>query len=568
MFGNNNKISSYQLNRLLMLNLFSVTSLILPMAVVRICGITGVAAIGAGAILTGLFVLFLNGVMNGFHGSYPEFCKHVLGTPMGNVIACIYGVKYFVAAAFLLAVFAQVVNHTFLTDIPQWLLGAALLIVCTYAVSKGMETRARLGQLLVWVVIVPFIVILLLALPKVHLEWIWDTNTMFGSLDGFLWASVLSLACFFSVEWIWFHKQKITYGSVAKGIVWAAVLNIAIILICVGVFSVEGMNGEAWPVVTLMQVVRWPGGFLSRQDGLILAFWMIGMFMAISGCYHYGCESFKGVYPLFNRPWKKWFPAVGIFILFSLISTEDATRCFLRYMLFVYLPLSVGIPLLLYVVKKLGAGKCKKVSALCLILLTSMFLGGCMSHVEMEDRNFVMCLGVDLDAKGLCVSMGFPDLKALTGNGDNIHYDAITLKGKDLNSIIDSYHGQNNKRLDFGQIQMIVFGNDLLKNQGQMENVLAYIKDHQEFTRTILVCAAKENARTIVALDDDVNGSIGIYLRQMFENNHGGYVTTVGDLIISLSNDDVIWDMAVVDEGQGGPVITDIKKVTYYLNEE
>ena len=573
MFGNNQKVSAHQLKQLLLLNLFSGTSLILPMAVVRLCGISGVAAIGAGAILTGLFTLFLMGVIRGYSGSYSEFCKCVLGNRWGNVVMGIYGLKYWVATALLLAVFAQVVNHTFLTDIPQWLLGAALLAVCTYAVSKGMETRARLGQLLVWIVIVPFVIVVLLALPKVHLDWLITPNiselgTGLGGTDNFVWAVLLSFACFWPVEWLLFQKQQKMQGTVTRAIVWTAVLNIVILVICVGVFSVAGMNGERWPVVTLMQVVRWPGGFLARQDGLILAFWMIGMFILISGCFHYGSQCIKTIVPSFDRPWKTIFPAVGIFLGFSFVSTEDATRWYLIFMIFVYLPLSVGIPILLQIVRRIRTKGARKVPLCFLLLAVSLLLNGCMRHVEMEDRNFVMCLGIDLSEDGLLVSMGFPDLKALTGNGENIHYDAISIEGKSLDDIIRSYHAQNSKHLDFGQLQMIIFGREMLSDQKQMEHVLAYIKEHQEFTRTILVCAADEHARAIVALDDDVNGSIGIYLRQMFENNHTEYTTTIGDLIISLSDHNLAWDMAVVKEGQGVPVVVGKERITYYLETE
>ena len=573
MFGNNQKVSAHQLKQLLLLNLFSGTSLILPMVVVRLCGISGVAAIGAGAILTGLFALFLMGVIRGYSGSYPDFCKSVLGNPLGNVVVGIYGMKYWVASALLLAVFAQVVNHTFLTDIPQWLLGAALLVVCTYAVSKGAETRARLGQLLVWIVIVPFVIVVLLALPKVHLDWLMtldlsEVGAGWGGPDNFVWAVLLSFACFLPVEWLLFQKQQKMQGTVTWALVWTAVLNIAILVICVGVFSVAGMNGERWPVVTLMQVVRWPGGFLARQDGLILAFWMIGMFILISGCFHYGCQCVKAIVPSFNRPWQTIFPAVGIFLVFSLVSMEDAARWYLIFMIFAYLPLSLGIPILLQVVRRIHSKRVKKAPLCMLLLVASLLLNGCMRHMEMEDRNFVMCLGMDLSEEGLLVSMGFPDLKALTGNGENIHYDAISIEGESMDDVIHSYHAQNNKHLDFGQLQMIVFGRDILSNQKQMKQVLAYIKDHQEFTRTILVCAADEHARAIVALDDDVNGSIGIYMRQMFENNHTAYTTTIGDLILSLSDHHLRWDMAVVKEGQGVPVIVGKERISYYLETE
>ena len=57
-----------------------------------------------------------------------------------------------------------------------------------------------------------------------------------------------------------------------------------------------------------------------------------------------------------------------------------------------------------------------------------------------------------------------------------------------------------NKKLDYGQLQVIVFGKALLENPPAMEQVLSYIKNRQTFTRTILVCRAEDKAEDIIGL--------------------------------------------------------------------
>ena len=124
-----------------------------------------------------------------------------------------------------------------------------------------------------------------------------------------------------------------------------------------------------------------------------------------------------------------------------------------------------------------------------------------------------------------------------------------------------AYRAGSNKRLDYGQLQMIVFGRKMMKDSAQMREVLEYIREQPAFTRTVLVCMADDRASDIVALDESVNGSIGFYLRQMFDNNYKEYRLTVGDLIIGLSLTDETGQIAVAAPGENGPKIINAEQI-------
>lgn len=178
------------------------------------------------------------------------------------------------------------------------------------------------------------------------------------------------------------------------------------------------------------------------------------------------------------------------------------------------------------------------------LLFVIMSTSACKGNIQLEDRNYVMALGLDAgtDEEGetcLKASLSFPDLEALIGKGGNIHYPVMTISGDNLEEINGIYENESNKRLDYGQLQVIVFGRALLENKPMMEQVLAYIKNRQQFTRTILVCRAEETAEEIISLDETVNGSIGLYIKEMFENNaaEAGYEkSTINDMIIAWKN--------------------------------
>ena len=183
--------------------------------------------------------------------------------------------------------------------------------------------------------------------------------------------------------------------------------------------------------------------------------------------------------------------------------------------------------------------KIRKTAAAALILIISVITGGCAGNIQMEDRNYVMALGIDYDGQQLSAAMSFPDLEALIGKGSNIHYPVTTVTGNNLAEIEENYQLEANKKLDYGQLQVIVFGKALLENPPAMEQVLSYIKNRQTFTRTILVCRAEDKAEDIIALDESVNGPVGLYIKDMFENNAAvsGYEkSTVNDMITAWKN--------------------------------
>lgn len=196
-----------------------------------------------------------------------------------------------------------------------------------------------------------------------------------------------------------------------------------------------------------------------------------------------------------------------------------------------------------------------KMTCFLLAVFLVLPLTACKHTVQLEDRNYVMALGLDAEGNKLKAAFSFPDLEALTGKGGNIHYPVMTVIGNNLDEIEQSYRRMSSRRIDYGQLQVIVFGRKLLENKPMMETVLAYMKTRPSFTRTILVCQAKETAEEIIGLDVSVNGSIGIYIREMFENNAAsdGYEKTIiNDLMIVWKDDTETVPMAVLSaEGEG-----------------
>ena len=194
----------------------------------------------------------------------------------------------------------------------------------------------------------------------------------------------------------------------------------------------------------------------------------------------------------------------------------------------------------------------KKACLFLLIPLSALMLNGCVGSVQMEDRNDVMAMGIDYDhvQKKLIVSMSFPDVAALTGEGEYLSFPAVSLTADNLQAAKEQFHRESNKRLDYGQIQAIVLGQSVLESRAVLESVLTYMKQHQEFTRTTYICAAKGHACDIIALDESVNGSIGIYLKELFENNWTAdhhETAILNDVLVGMENPRESIELVIVD---------------------
>ena len=136
----------------------------------------------------------------------------------------------------------------------------------------------------------------------------------------------------------------------------------------------------------------------------------------------------------------------------------------------------------------------------------------------------------------------FPDLEALTGNGSSAKYPPITLEADSLQKSEDKYDSMSGKSLDYGQVKVIVLGSDVVADREKLKSLLEEIRENTEFARTMLVCQSLTTGEEMLTLDEEVAGSIGIYMEEMFENNgkHLGIPSVIlNDVILKMESGDV-----------------------------
>lgn len=537
MFSNNGKISNHQATRLLILDVFTGACLFLPMALPRLAGEGGFLALILGILLTLLDGAVLSWALEKCGSHY---IQNSGGGWLGTVLSWAYGLRCFASFVFLMGMFSSVLNETFLYTMPKWLVIAGMVFVLIYGSTKGIEVRARLSEILFYLILIPIILIGLFSIPEGNIfRLLMFSKTSFsGIVQGILVTWVLMAP----VEWMLYIAPENPNEKPFRIFAWAlgigGGLTALIYALCVTVMTVEGMAGERWPTVILMQIVRIPGGFLSRQDGLMLSFWIFAMFISLSGALSHTVELWR--FGKMKVRGKVWVCALtGAVLAWWLGTQRQFLNVYFLWMLFSGAVLLWIVPWFVGLSRK----RVRKIGTMVFALFLIGSLTGCENYVELENRAFVMALGVDLgEEETYRFTYTFPDLEALTGNGSSAKYPPMTLEADSLQKSEDKYNSMSGKSLDYGQVKVIVLGSEVVSDREKLKGLLEEIRNNPEFARTMLVCESLTSGEEVLELDEEVVGSIGIYMEEMFENNgkHLGISSVIlNDVILKMETTDV-----------------------------
>ena len=513
MFSNNGKISDHQAIRLLIMDVFTGGCLFLPMALPRVCGNSGVMALILGFVLT-----MAEGVV--ISKCLVQSSKPYIST-LGYGLRVLYAVRCFAVFVFLMGMFIAVLNETFLYAMPKVMILIGMTLILVYGTVKGVEVRARLSEIFFYIALVPIVLIGLFSLPEADWGQLFVGTDL--SLTGVFWGSLVTWVLMAPVEWLLYIDVSGSFQNPFKIFSWAigigGILILLIYILCVTVLSVPGMAAERWPTVILMQIVRIPGGFLSRQDGLMLSFWIFAMFISLSGALSHASDLLWRD----RETSKKWCVLLLAFFGSAAAFYLGMNRKFLN-MYFSAMIIS-GMILLGILFLFICVHRCKKITAAVILMVLSAGLMGCESYTELENRAFIMALGVDEgENENFRFTYTFPDVSALTGQDGGLKQKPLTLEVGSLKAGEDIYNHMSDKTMDYGQVKVLMISDSIISNEEKMEKLMEEIKNKPEFARTVRVCMSKESAERILNMDEEVSGSIGIYLENMLEQNESRYI--------------------------------------------
>lgn len=295
MFSSNDKISSRQIKRLLVFDMFGAGSLLLPSQLAMSGNGIGIWSILAGIFFAGAYLWMLRICASRTPSDYLNYLKTGWGNILSRLCYLCYALISIAACAWAAKILTQVVCDSLLDSVDFGTALFVIMLLAYYGASAGVEARARVYEILFWVLVIPLVVMLLLCVRQVQvIQWF----PLLGEQDAISWSWFFigtwrCFATFLPLTFLLFllpHVQDKRKSQRAAG--WAVLLNglalVCVYLVLLGIFGSGALAKEQYPVITLMGMVKIPGEFLKRLDAVMVGGWFFTLYALIGSALFYG----------------------------------------------------------------------------------------------------------------------------------------------------------------------------------------------------------------------------------------------------------------------------------------
>ncbi|MCL2286098.1 MAG: Ger(x)C family spore germination protein [Firmicutes bacterium] len=544
MLAANRKITIRQLQILIILSAMGTGVIVLPRRAAEFAGEDGWFIVAWLTVIAVLIGMFISTAVNAATKAKPdagfiEFTGILLTRPVAYVCGVVLWLKLVVSAGLELRIFMEITQSVMLPKTPVAVVSAVVLTVCAYAAIKGMETRARVAEILFAVMALPFIFLVILAF--------FDTN--FANLQPVLATPPRDLLqgtlrlgfVFTGLECLLLVSPFLRKGSkhMARHVAGALGLAGGIILVITVLTIVKfgpGVIDQQWPVLRMMDMVNIPGSFIQWHETLVFAFWIITTFAIVNMMLFFGGVLVKDIF----RP-KSWY--LGVIITTAAVFAVSVFPWGDVYKVLDSMYFTVGIFFMIVLpVILLAAAKLRK--ATLLLLACTLLLTSCQDRVEIEDRAFITAIGVDSDNGEYAVTLAVPLLKKDGDEDSDESHHTKTATGQTITEAFKKLDAKTDKTLYYGQAKLLVFGSSLLNDGDMTGSVINAVKNKPEIDLRLNVLATNGSAKDILEAKPPEETLPGLFAADIYRSKSrlGGssFALNLQQLANSYKNDAVI----------------------------
>lgn len=542
-FAQNESISPRQLYRLYVFNLLGVGTLVLPNNLAKL-GKYAFISIALGVFMAWLFMWIVSEVRERRKTIYDRSIDKTKYAKMliYDLIIAIYELSQ---AAFLAWIFVKLIRDSLIPDESFTVVLFVIMAVCAYALSGGVECRARVYEVVFFFVLIPLAAMLLFAISDVRFDYLMIKDRVgvdFGIADIFAGAYYVFAASIsvFNVLFVRERTASQIRGSVSKAIFTYAGILFLLYAVLLGNFGKYSLSEIEFPAVVLMSDVQIKGSFFKRADALMLSVWFFTLFSVLNMSLYYAvlrCENFaentEKVIFTFNknrhscsnkqfgsdrqkshdkekstmRSWCIIFViAVTVTLAYILESGDEIVKKYLGFLMCIAIPVIV-------------------------VLTIGLMLTGC-SAVELEERCFPTLAAVDI-----VDVVSHRDVSANENSGYIEFYYNMDKSyepeyADDIKTAVDSFEDRLSQKADTNHLKVILIGKTLRKDKAAYSDFMEYCKTSKKFPRNTYVCIADDI--------NDIFDNMGDYYEQKInKENHedGEPIITLGTLLDDYTNE-------------------------------
>lgn len=563
-FAQNESISPRQLYRLYVFNLLGVGTLVLPNNLAKL-GKYGFISIALGVFMAWLFMWIVSEVREQKKSIYDRsFGKTAYAKMLiYDLIIAIYELSQ---AAFLAWIFVKLIRDSLIPDESFTVVLLVIMAVCAYALSGGVECRARVYEVVFFFVLIPLAAMLLFAISDVRLDYLMIKDRVgvdFGIADIFAGAYYV-FAASISVFNILFVRERTASQirwSVSKAIFTYAGILFLLYAVLLGSFGKYSLSEIEFPAVVLMSDVQIKGSFFKRADALMLSVWFFTLFSVLIMSLYYAvlrCENFAKnttkVIFAFNK--SRGFSNNKQLSCDRQKSHDEENSSMRSWCIIFVIAIIVTLAYILEsgdeIVKKyLGFLLCIAIPAI-VVLTIGLMLTGC-SAVELEERCFPTLAAVDVVAVDTdeitdkeVTGKEVTDYKEYVSHKDDLANESSGYiefyynmdksyepeYAEDIKTAVDSFEERLSQKADTNHLKVILIGKTLRNDKAAYASFMEYCKTSKKFPRNTYVCIADDI--------NDIFDNMGDYYEQkMNKENHedGEPIITLGTLLDDYTNE-------------------------------
>lgn len=538
-FAQNESISPRQLYRLYVFNLLGVGTLVLPNNLARL-GKYGFISIALGVFMAWLFMWIVSEVRERRKNIYDRGYDKITYAKMliYDLIIAVYELSQ---AAFLAWIFVKLIRDSLIPDESFTVVLLVIMAVCAYALSGGVECRARVYEVVFFFVLIPLAAMLLFAISDVRLDYLMIKDRVgveFGIADIFAGAYYVFAASISVFNILFVRERSVSQirWSVSKAILTYAGILFLLYAVLLGSFGKYSLSEIEFPAVVLMSDVQIKGSFFKRADALMLSVWFFTLFSVLNMSLYYAvlrCENFaentREIIFTFN---KNRHSCSNKQLGSDRQKSHDKEKSSIRSRCIIFvIAVTVTLAYILEsgdeIVKKyLGFLLCIAIPVI-VVLTIGLMLTGC-SAVELEERCFPTLAAVDIVA----VDTDETTDKEVVEFYYNMDKSYEPEYADDIKTAVDSFEERLSQKADTNHLKVILIGKTLRNNKAAYSDFMEYCKTSKKFPRNTYVCIADDI--------NDIFDNMGDYYEQkMNKENHedGEPIITLGTLLDDYTNE-------------------------------
>lgn len=301
MFSQNVKISDRQLVALLLLDFFGTEMLFLPSNLAEIGGKSCWILLFCGTLAAAAFAPLLT-LLGRREPTWTavEWFRSMFGYAAGSILVLGLGFKLLLDGAIELRIFSEILHRTMLPKTPMFLLLFALLLLCLYTAQSGIETQGRTAEILAIPVFVPLLIFVVAAAFSVEKNYALPISLPEGKT---LWKSLSAAQPLFqAMTFLLFIPPFLKNHKKSTKKVWyvglfTVILFTIMTFLCLAVYGEDSLSHKLFAPLQLLERVGLSGMFFARQDLFLLWFWMVSVFLFLSGSLFFGgvfCQKLTG----------------------------------------------------------------------------------------------------------------------------------------------------------------------------------------------------------------------------------------------------------------------------------